>query len=434
MFGYRFLRVITAAALMISISICSGCSIASADPFSDANQNTYDSEASGQQTENIQEGNEKTGFAEGYSHVDFSELEPSSFLASERDGSLLGQPGYCYGTLSEQEQVVYEEIFSVLTGLQNNCKLSTTDSELVKSVYHNVIADHPEIFWAEGYRLNTTSRGDKVISLEFSMKEGMNREEIDGWQKVIAAYLQKFLEESEEAGIADDSEDYDVIRFTFDYIVKNTEYQESAENNQNICSVFGSGYSVCQGYSVAMQYLLLYQGVRSVTVSGVTKETQTSHAWNLVYGDGSWYYLDVTWGDPSYSESDGISSDMVNYAYFCVTDEEISKTHAAGGELVLPRCTDTKDNYFVRENCFFESWDEERFEDLLSERMQEGETCMSIRMQNQELYQQVKHLLISRQTIFEYLENAASRAGINSSSKISYFENEDFCIITFLFL
>ncbi len=431
MFRYGFFQITAAITLIISLCMCSGCSAVPADSFTDSMQDVSSAFVD-MQTEEIQKGNEQSGFAAGYSHVDFSELDTSLLLASEREGSLLGQPGYCYGTLSEEEQVVYEEIYAVLAGLRESCILSTTDSELVRKVYDHVAADHPEVFWADGYRLNTTSRGDEVISLEFSMKKTMEQQEIANWQMIIYDYLQRFLQEAGSAGLGPDSEDYDIIRFTFDYIVKHTEYREAVDNNQNICSVFGSGYSVCQGYSVAMQYLLLYQGVKSVTVPGVTRETQTSHAWNLVYADDSWYYLDVTWGDPSFTESSEISDDMVNYSYFCVTGEEISKTHIVGEELVLPECTDTEDNYFVHENCYFESWDEAQFENLLSLRMESGDKYLSIRFHNDELYQQTRRLLIDEQKIFTYMEDTASQMGEDTVSRVSYFENRDFYIITFM--
>lgn len=432
MFRYRLLKTAGVIALGVSIVVCSGCAVLSTNSFFDSTEEAVSASSTDVPTEEIQMSNEQTAFTSGYSHVDFSKLDTSLIFASEKNGSLLGQPGYCYGTLSEEEQAVYEEIYAAVTGFEGSCVLATTDSEMVHRVYSYVIADHPEIFWLEGYTLNTTKRGEKVISLEFSMKQTMDQETIAGWQHVIGKYLQQFSQETEKAGINQDSSDFDVIKFTFDYIVKNTEYQETVDNNQNICSVFGSGYSVCQGYSVAMQYLLLYQGIPAVTVSGVTKDTGTGHAWNLVQSDHSWYYLDVTWGDPSFSEDAEVPQEMVNYSYFCVTEEEISKTHVVNEELVLPECTANRDNYFIHENRYFEDWDQEHFEDLVAECMEAGEDYVSIRFSNEELYQTVRKNLIDEQNIFEHMETSAGRAGEETVSRLSYFENKNFNIITFI--
>lgn len=431
MFQYKLFKTAGVMALGVSI-ICSGCTAVSSGSFLHSSDSTASSFASSVPSEEVQTNNEQTEYASGYSYVDFSNMDASLVFAHDRQGSLLGQPGYCYETLSAGEQAVYEEIYAAATGFEDSCMLGTTDSEMVHRVYNHVAADHPELFWLEGYTLNTTRRGDKVISLEFSTKQTMEKEEIADWQEVIRNYLKEFSEAAQEAGVNSSSSDFDVVKFTFDYIVTHTEYQESVDNNQNICSVFGSGYSVCQGYSVAMQYLLLYQGIPSVTVSGVTKDTQTNHAWNLVRLDEEWYWLDVTWGDPSFYEDTEVPDDMVNYAYFCVTDEEISMTHMVNDELELPECTSDRDNYFIHENRYFDSWDPEQFERLIAGCMKAGEGYASIRFRDEALYQQVRNMLIDRQQIFEYMKEGADEAGIGEVSKLSYFENKVFSIITFI--
>lgn len=432
MFQYRLLKAAGAIALGVSIVICSGCAVLSGNSFFASTEHAVSVSSTDIPTEEIQMNNKQTTFTSGYSHVDFSKLDTSLVFAVEKNGSLLGQPGYCYGTLSEEERSVYEEIYAAVTGFEGAYRLGTTDSELVHRVYNSVIADHPEIFWLEGYTLNTTKRGEQIISLEFAMKQTMDQEQIVRWQKEIRHYLQQFSKAAGEAGIDKASSDFDVVKFTFDYIVKNTEYQESVANNQNICSVFGSGYSVCQGYSVAMQYLLLYQGIQSITISGITKDTGTSHAWNLVRLDDSWYYLDVTWGDPSFSEDAEVPGDMVNYSYFCVTGEELSKTHVANEEWILPDCTANQNNYFIHEKHHFESWDQERFEDLLTECIETGADYISLRFGSPDLYQEMRKRFIDDQDIFDYMEISARKAGMKSVSQISYFENKNFNIITFI--
>ncbi|MDD7389954.1 MAG: transglutaminase domain-containing protein [Lachnospiraceae bacterium] len=409
--GYAFCRRFSAVVLAAAICVCTGCSRISFLSFqaADGDSSAFDGTLQEEQ-----------------------QADPAFLPAAETENSILGEHGYCYETLSEEERKVYEEIYGVLMGKGESGRLSSTDSEQVKKVYYHVIADHPEIFWVDGYRLDSTSRGGKVLSLDFSMKQTMDKDQVEKWQNVIEDYLQKFMEEAEQAGLDQESGDYERIRFTFDYIVKHTEYDENSENNQNICSVFGNGLSVCQGYSAAMQYLLLYQGIRSITVSGTTKNTGSSHAWNLVEADGSWYQLDVTWGDPSYSEGSNIFEGMVNYTYFCVTDDEISLTHEVGTELELPECTAVEDNYYVHENRYFDEWNEERFQTLMMGSMESGEKYLSIRCGSEELYQQIRSRLISEQKIFEYMENCASSINETAPSQISYFENKDFLILTFV--
>ena len=76
--------------------------------------------------------------------------------------------------------------------------------------------------------------------------------------------------------------------------------------------------AICSGYSSAFQYLCEKLGVYSIYVIGEAGGNREAHAWNIVYLDGAYYHVDVTWMD---------SGDTINYDYFLRTAEEISKDH-----------------------------------------------------------------------------------------------------------
>ena len=80
----------------------------------------------------------------------------------------------------------------------------------------------------------------------------------------------------------------------------------------------------------------------------------------------------------------------------------------------------------------FEEWDEEQFETLLVSCMESGEKYLSIRCSDAGLYRQVKELLISDQKIFDCMERSAYRTGTDAPTQVSYFENKDFNILTFM--
>ena len=71
----------------------------------------------------------------------------------------------------------------------------------------------------------------------------------------------------------------------------------------------GHLFAVCEGYSNAAAALLRQAGIETRYISGAAMK----HAWNHVYIDGAWKFLDVTWNDPVV---DPHSPDFVRYTYF----------------------------------------------------------------------------------------------------------------------
>lgn len=63
-----------------------------------------------------------------------------------------------------------------------------------------------------------------------------------------------------------------------------------------------SGYGICSDYTYLFQAFCQRAGIPCEFVTGQTKGGMFSgwddHAWNKVYVDGAWYYIDVTFDDP----------------------------------------------------------------------------------------------------------------------------------------
>ena len=94
---------------------------------------------------------------------------------------------------------------------------------------------------------------------------------------------------------------YEKIKYIYETLIRQVEYQEDSGQNQNIRSVFLEGKTVCMGYSKAAQYLLNRMGIFCTLVTGtVNGDRPSSHAWNLVKIGEEYYFMDVTWGNPGY--------------------------------------------------------------------------------------------------------------------------------------
>lgn len=112
------------------------------------------------------------------------------------------------------------------------------------------------------------------------------------------------------------------IKIFHDYIVNHTKYDQSNTtglSNVGSSSAYGvliDGIGICSGYSDAMQLFLEKMNVKNYRISSST------HEWNLVYVEGAWRHLDLTWDDPIMSDG----SDALKEDYFLVdTNTLLSK-------------------------------------------------------------------------------------------------------------
>ena len=233
---------------------------------------------------------------------------------------------YAFGKLSEEEQEVYLEIFEALTSFQENVRLSSCDKDLIADVFQCVLNDHPEIFYVEGYSYTEYTLGDILKKITFTGSYCFSQEEVAKKQEQIDDYVNQCL-----AGMRSDADEYEKVKYVYEYLIHHTDYDASAKDSQNICSVFLERRSVCQGYAKATQYLLNRAGVFATLVLGQVVGGE-GHAWNLVRIDGEYYYVDTTWGDASYQAVGGGDYPIekiptINYDYLAVTTEQMEQTH-----------------------------------------------------------------------------------------------------------
>lgn len=111
------------------------------------------------------------------------------------------------------------------------------------------------------------------------------------------------------------------IKIIHDYIIDNTQYdklkyenkEDTTYKSNTAYGVLTQGYGTCNGYADAMAIFLNKMNIINYKVSN------NEHIWNLVYIDGNWYHLDLTWDDP-------ISDTNINRdTYFLITTDTLEK-------------------------------------------------------------------------------------------------------------
>ena len=121
--------------------------------------------------------------------------------------------------------------------------------------------------------------------------------------------------------ITNDMPTQEKIKVIHDYIIDHTEYDRLKYENKNdntyksntAYGVLVQGYGTCNGYADAMAIFLNKMNVINYKISN------NEHIWNLVYLNGNWYHLDLTWDDP-------ISDSNINRdTYFLISTEVLEK-------------------------------------------------------------------------------------------------------------
>lgn len=330
--------------------------------------------------------------------------------------------GYAFSKLSIEEQNVYVQILDSLLNYEEEITLTTTDAAVIDKAFSCVMLDHPEIFYIDGYKYTEYSGNGKVEKIVFSGNYLYEKTEKERREQLIEAAADAMLR-----GVPDTEDEYKKVKYLYDTIVNHTEYRLSSVDNQNICSVFLHGESVCQGYAKALQYLMHRLDMESVLVLGTVTGGE-GHAWNLVLINDRWYHLDATWGDAFYLFSDeeiavsGEEIGLINYDYLCVTTEQLNKTHQVNMPVELPQCDSMVDNYYVREGIYFTSFEEGRLREIFGNAAANGKQVVTIKCSNIDVYKEISRVLLDEQMIFEYLSREES---------IAFTDNQEQCSLTF---
>lgn len=322
---------------------------------------------------------------------------------------------YAFGKLSEDEQEVYLEILEALIHFKENVKLSSCDKELISRVFQCVLNDHPEIFYVDGYSYTEYTLGSILKKITFTGSYRFSPEEVKEKQMQIDNYVNQCL-----AGMPEDADEYEKVKYVYEYLIHHTDYDAAAKDSQNICSVFLERKSVCQGYAKATQYLLNRAGVFATLVLGEVVGGE-GHAWNLVRIDGAYYYVDTTWGDASYQAVGGSDYPIekiptINYDYLCVTTEQMEQTHTQDNVVEMPECTSMDANFYVREGVYFTEFDEKKIEKIFTDSYERGDTYVTLKCEDPDIYRKMQETLIGEQGVFRYLDCP--------DKAVSYVENE----------
>lgn len=269
---------------------------------------------------------------------------------------------------------------------------AAANAQQINSTYEKILRDHPEIFWITGTEY--TMYPDKT-EFKYSLMPG-SKDDIRSMSEKMQETAHSIL-----VTVPDDWSDYEKALYIHDYLADTVQYdfegmrvnqQKNETKESNSAASYNTPYGgliehsvVCAGYAATYQYLMQSLGIECGTVSGTGNGDL--HAWNYVLLDGKYYWVDVTWDDPS-SETEQPDNHGAPFSHFyCfVNDELISRTHTPDeDEKNLPVC-DTMDlNYYVQNGSFFDAFSEDAVLKLL--RSKADQTYVEMMFADQASYQ-----------------------------------------------
>lgn len=295
-----------------------------------------------------------------------------------------GHQEYYFKQLNEEEQRVYRELLKGIRAREKDFYLTLSQDDSIDRCYHAVLKDHPEIFWVHNHeKIYKTTCSDSDYCT-FTPGYIYTESEISEIQNAMEAGFQEV-----SSLIPADASDYEKVRIVYTYVIDNTQYQAS-DDDQSIAGVFWKKEAVCAGYAGAVQYLLERIGVPCIYVDGSTQGSTEGHAWNIVKLDGEYYYVDATNGDqPDFLNGNAAQLEehkTIIYDYLCPFPEEYEKKYIRSEELTVPDCTAKDMNFYVLNQGCFDGYDWETIYDYCKMRLDNGAAVVRFKFSNQEAF------------------------------------------------
>ena len=197
---------------------------------------------------------------------------------------------YGYHCLNDREKEVYLYINDCVKNMDSKTSIpkEATEKE-ISNASEMVRTDHPEYFWYDGFGKYNGVQGfnGTPFQLWYYPEYNIEKSQKEETQQQIDDEVENI-----KLQIPSNATPKERVEKLYQAVCNEAVYNKEASNNQNIKSVFVNHETVCAGYAKGMQYLLRQYDIPCIYVRGV-HETE-SHAWNRVYVDGVWYWVDPT--------------------------------------------------------------------------------------------------------------------------------------------
>lgn len=255
---------------------------------------------------------------------------------------------YYYGKMSKDKQNVYRAMLHGLMELSDEFlipQVPTTDGNWLYDVFFQLRLDHPEIFWAVGFKYRYYKDSPNLILIpEYIFDKNKIREH----QKALGARADKLVRTAMKFS------EWDKEKYVHDFICENIRYDKLKKPySHEIIGPLGHGVGVCEGIAKSVKVLCDALGVWCIIAicgNNPEKGIKYRHTWNIVKIGGTYYHLDATFDNTLGKHSFGAKE--IRYDYFNLDDKNIFRDHEP---LIAPApaCTDGDHFYYKEKKMSF---------------------------------------------------------------------------------
>ena len=247
---------------------------------------------------------------------------------------------YYYTKLNKQHQAVYHAMQQCLLSLADEWQMPRVSGEALYNIFFQLRLDHPEIFWATGFKYRYYENSGNLIFLpEYLFEKAKIREH----QKAMASRVEKLVR------LAKSMSELEKEKYVHDFICQNVRYDKLKKSySHEIIGPLGQGVGVCEGIAKSVKVLLDALGVWNVIAicgNNPEKGIKYRHTWNIVKIGGTYYHLDATFDN-------SLGDEEIRYDYFNLDDKNIFRDHEP---LIAPApsCTDGGHFYYKEKKLSF---------------------------------------------------------------------------------
>ena len=247
---------------------------------------------------------------------------------------------YYYTKLNKQHQAVYHAMQQCLISLADEWQMPRVSGEALYNIFFQLRLDHPEIFWATGFKYRYYENSGNLIFLPEYLFE---KAKIQEHQKAMASRVEKLVRPAKSMS------ELEKEKYVHDFICQNVRYDKLKKSySHEIIGPLGQGVGVCEGIAKSVKVLLDALGVWNVIAicgNNPEKGIKYRHTWNIVKIGGTYYHLDATFDN-------SLGDEEIRYDYFNLDDKNIFRDHEP---LIAPApsCTDGGHFYYKEKKLSF---------------------------------------------------------------------------------